>query len=400
VVRAARYRDVFAVSEYRALFGAQLFSVIGDQFARVALAVLVYQRTNSPALTALTYALTFLPGIIAGPLLSGLADRFPRRRVMIAADLSRAGLVAVMAIPGMPFVGLCVLLVAVQMLAAPFDAARSATVPHVFGDGRGDDRYPVANAISNITHQAGQLLGFAPAGLLVVGVTASGALLIDSATFVLSAVLLRLGVQDRPAPGDGGPGVGSWARRVSAGARLVWADRRLRWLTLILCVPAFPVVIEGLAVPYAAELRISTVAVGLLFAAEPLGSVVGMVLISRIAHDRQLRLLGPLATLSCLVLVVCALEPGLWMTVVLWCASGLASAYFTTANTELTLATPDAQRGQVNGLVGTACRVSQGLGVLAAGVTAEVVAPTVAIAIAGAVGAVYAWVVVAGWHDA
>jgi len=398
--RAARYREVFAVPEYRALFGAQLFSVIGDQFARVALAILVYDRTGSATLTALTYALTFLPGIVAGPLLSGLADRYPRRQVMVVADLARAGLVAVMAIPGMPFVWLCVLLVGVQMLAAPFDAARSSVVPQVFGGGRGDDRYPVANAISNITYQGGQLLGFAPAGLLVVGVSTSGALLLDAATFVVSAALVRFGVRDRPAPPVGATGLGSWGRRIAAGGRLVWADRRLRWLTLVLCVPAFPVAIEGLAVPYAVELEISTAAVGLLFAAEPAGSVLGMLLISRLPHLRQLRLMGPLAITSCAVLVVCAAQPGLLVTVALWFASGLASAYFTTANSELTLLVPDAQRGQVNGLVGTACRVSQGLGVLTAGVAADVVQPAVAIATAGAVGAVYAAVVAAGWGRA
>jgi hypothetical protein len=44
----------------------------------VALAVLVFERTGSPGQTALTYALTFLPAVLAGPLLPGLADR-PQR---------------------------------------------------------------------------------------------------------------------------------------------------------------------------------------------------------------------------------------------------------------------------------------------------------------------------------
>ncbi|HEY0636663.1 MAG TPA: MFS transporter [Pseudonocardiaceae bacterium] len=400
--RAARYRDVFAVPEFRALFGAQLLSVVGDQFARVALAVLVYDKTGSATLTALTYALTFLPSIVAGPLLSGLADRFPRRRVMVGTDLARAGLVALMAVPGTPFVVLCVLLVAVQMLAAPFEAARSSLMPLVFGssDTHRDERYPVANAISNITYQGGQLLGFAPAGLLIAGVSTSGALLIDAATFVVSALFLWFGVRERPAAFVGTPGLRGWAARVSAGGRLVWANRRLRWLTLVLCVPMFPVVVEGLAVPYAHDLDIGTAAVGLLFAAEPAGSMIGLILISRVPHARQVRLMGLLAALSCGALVGCAARPGLLLTVLLWFVSGLASAYFTTANTELTLTTPDARRGQVNGLVGTAVRATQGLGVVIAGVTADLVHPAYAIAAAGAVGALYAWVAVAGWSRA
>ena len=74
----------------------------GDQFAQVAIAILVYRRTHSLFLTALAYALTYLPPIAGGPLLSGLADLFPRRRVMIACDVLRVGTVGLMAVPGMP----------------------------------------------------------------------------------------------------------------------------------------------------------------------------------------------------------------------------------------------------------------------------------------------------------
>jgi MFS family permease len=67
----------------------QVLSFAGDQFARVAIAILVYGRIHSPFLTALAYAPTYLPPIAGGPLLSGLADLFRRRRVMIVCDLLR-----------------------------------------------------------------------------------------------------------------------------------------------------------------------------------------------------------------------------------------------------------------------------------------------------------------------
>lgn len=76
----------------------------------MAIAVLVYGRTHSAFLTALAYALTYLPPIADGPLLSGLADLFPRRRIMIVCDLFRVGTVGLMAMPGLPFAVLCVLL--------------------------------------------------------------------------------------------------------------------------------------------------------------------------------------------------------------------------------------------------------------------------------------------------
>ena len=104
------YREVFAIGEFRALWSAQVLSFAGDQLAQVAIAILVYGRTHSPFLTALAYALTYLPPIAGGPLLSGLADLFPRRRVMIVCDLFRVGTVGLMAIPSLPFTALCVLL--------------------------------------------------------------------------------------------------------------------------------------------------------------------------------------------------------------------------------------------------------------------------------------------------
>ena len=69
---AATFRDVFAVAEFRALWLAQLLSVIGDQLARVALTVLVYQQTRSPALAASVMALSFLPYLVGGLLLGAI----------------------------------------------------------------------------------------------------------------------------------------------------------------------------------------------------------------------------------------------------------------------------------------------------------------------------------------
>ena len=67
---------MFRVGEFRALWLAQVLSYVGDQFAQVAIAILVFERTGSAFLTALAYALTYLPPIVGGPLLSGLADLF------------------------------------------------------------------------------------------------------------------------------------------------------------------------------------------------------------------------------------------------------------------------------------------------------------------------------------
>ncbi|GLZ49352.1 MFS transporter [Actinomycetospora sp. NBRC 106375] len=388
----ARFRDVLADAQFRALWLAQLLSVLGDQVARVALAVLVFTETASAGLTALTYALTFLPDLVAGPLLSGIADRAPRRATMVVTDLLRAGLLALMAVPGMPFWALCLLVVAGQLLAAPFAAARAAILPHVLHG----ERYVVASAISGTTYQSGQVLGFALGGPLVAVVGVPTALLADAATFVVSALILQYGVVEQRATG-----AAHEHARLRSGARIVAGDRRLRALVALACVSAFVVTIEGLAAPYAAALGGGPVAVGLLLAANPLGAALGIVLLTRLVppHVRN-RLLGPLAVASCVPLVASALDPPLAGVLALWVLSGLFCAYQVPANAAFVAAVPDAHRGQAFGLAVTALRVTQGLGVLLAGLLAEITGPAPAVAAAGAVGVLVAFACAVAWSRA
>jgi MFS family permease len=120
------FRDVFAVAEFRALWLAQLLSVAGDQLARVALTILVYDRTRSPLLAAITFVVSIVPTFIGGVTLTWLADKYPRRAVMIACDLIRCALVLVMAIDGIPVAAMVVLLFFVTLVGAPFTSARAA----------------------------------------------------------------------------------------------------------------------------------------------------------------------------------------------------------------------------------------------------------------------------------
>lgn len=392
--RAAGYREVFAFGEFRALFGAQLLSVVGDQLARVALSVLVFDRTGSAALTALTYALTFLPDLVGGPLLSGLADRYPRRRLMIITDVGRAVLVAMMAVPGTPFGALCALLVAVQLLNSPFTAARAAMMPAILEG----DRYVIGSAVINMTGQAAQLLGFAAGGALVAAIGSGPVLLLDAATFAASAVLVRAGTRERRAEGvtAGKP----WLASIEAGAVLVWRDRRLRALIALACVSGFYVVPEGLAVPYSDQIGGGALAAGLLLATHPLGTLLGMGMVSRWSPEIRLRRLGPMAVLSCLPLVACAWAPGLAVTATLWTLAGAASAYNLVANAAFVQRVPDASRGQAFGLALTALRVAPGLGIVLGGVAAELVDPATTVAATGALGAGYATAAGRSWRRA
>ncbi|MFN2625660.1 MAG: MFS transporter, partial [Mycobacteriales bacterium] len=171
------YREVLGVREFAALFAAQLTSGIGDQVAKVALAILVFARSGNPLLAALAYAVTFLPWVIGGPVLSPIADRLPRRQVMIACDVARALIIAAMAIPGLPIVALFLLLTLASTLAPPFEAARAATLPDIL-DG---DHYVVGHSLANITSQFMQVVGFVVGGAIVAALGTRVTLLLDAA---------------------------------------------------------------------------------------------------------------------------------------------------------------------------------------------------------------------------
>ena len=197
----ATFRDVFAIGEFRWLWLAYLLSIAGDQLALVALTVLVYARTHSPFAAAAAYTVGFLPWLIGGPTLAGLADRFPRRTVMIICDLASMVLVAVMALPAVPLAALIVLLFAVTLLGSPYRASRSAMLPDILPG----DRYVLGTAAMQTTNRTGRLLGFAVGGAVVGLVGARPAMALDAATFAASALLLRAGVRLRPLPRQPAP---------------------------------------------------------------------------------------------------------------------------------------------------------------------------------------------------
>ncbi|MFB4302203.1 MFS transporter [Actinomadura sp. NTSP31] len=392
----ATYREVFAVGEFRALWLAQALSFVGDQLAQVALAVLVYHRTSSALLTAVTYALTYLPPIVGGPVLSGLADLFPRRTVMIVCDVLRACLVALMALVAMPFAGLCLLVFATVLLGTPFTAARAAVLPDVLEG----DRYVAGSAINNMTHQGAQMLGFLAGGAVVAVVGAYEALAIDALTFGMSAVILVGGLRPRAAPKRRErESLGLW-RGTRDGARLVFGDPVLRSLVSFAWLCAFYVVPEGLAAPYAATFDDSAVTVGVLMSAMPTGMVLGAFLFSRFVRPtNRLRLMGWMSMAACLPLVGAGVHPPLWGVVVLWAMAGMGSAYQLAANAAFVAAVPPAGRGQAFGLAQSGILAGQGIGILVGGAATQVLGPETVVALAGVMGLSVAAMLSLSWNQ-
>ena len=393
--QAARtsFRDVFAVAEFRALWMAQLLSVVGDQLARVALTVLVYDRTRSALLAAVTFAVSIVPTFIGGLTLAWLADRYPRRGVMITCDLIRGALVLVMAIPGMPLAAMVSLLFVVTLTEAPFTSARAAIFPDVLSG----DRYVVGTAVTLTTYQFAQVLGFAVGGTVVGFFGIRTSLVVDTVTFVGSALIVRAWVRPRPASAAGGHYESSRLIGIFAGARIVLARAALRTPLMFGLLAAFYEAPGGVAAPLAHALGGGSVSVGLILASNSLGQTAGALTFSRmVAPATRLRLMGPLATSACAVLVLFFWEPDLALSLLILVASGLCAAYQLAANAAFVSAAPPEQRSQAFGLAQGAMSLGQGVVMILAGAAAEHHSPARAIAVSGAVGAVVAMTVAVG----
>jgi MFS family permease len=399
-VQAAKttFRDVFAVTEFRALWVAQLLSVVGDQLARVALTLLVYDRTRSALLAAVTFVVSIVPTFVGGVTLAGLADRYPRRQVMIVCDLARCALVLVMAIPRVPLAAMVALLFVVTLVGAPFTSARAAVFPDVLAG----DSYVIGNAIMLTTSQIAQVIGFA-AGGAIFGVFHTGrSLLIDAATFAVSAAIARIWVLARPASSASGSDADTTTSRISgviAGSRLVFANPTLRTSMLLGWLAAFYDAPEGVAAPLGHSLGGGSVTVGLLLAFEVLGASIGSLAFGRAVRPaRRLRVMGPLAVAACAVLMLFAFSPPLVPDLLILAASGLFTCFQLAANAAFVRAAPAEQRSQAFGLAVGGMSLGQGLVMILAGAAAERYAPSAVIAVAGGLGAITATVLAISWQ--
>jgi MFS family permease len=386
--KSATFRDVFSVGEFRALWLAYLASVAGDQLALVAVTVLVYDRTRSPLLTALAYSAGFLPSAAGGISLARLADRYPRRTVMVVCDIACLVIVALMATPGLPLLLVVALLAIVTLLAAPFRAARSAMLPDILTG----DRYVMGTATMTITNRTGRTLGLAGGGIAVAFLGAHAALAVDAGTFAVSALTVRLGVRLRP--------VHARERHQESGVvSSVFKNRRLRTLMLFGWLVPFYAVPEGVAAPYAHLLHGGSAATGLILAAGPAGGIVGSTAFSRLVEpDRRQLYMGPLAVAACAILVLCFARPPLIASLVVFAASTLFSCYQLAANSAFVQAVPPSWRGQAFGLANGGINVGQSAWFAIAGAAAAAVSPAVVIGLSGLIGAVIAASLAVSWH--
>jgi MFS family permease len=371
--RPATFRDVFAVREFRALYFACTLSWLGDYLARAAVTVLVYQQTQSVLLSAASFAVSYLPWILGGPLLAALAERYPYRRVMIFSDLLRMSLIGLVAIPGLPIGAILALLFLAMLANPPTQAARSALMPLILSR----DRLVVGIAVNTSTSQAAQVVGYLAGAALAAAWNPRLALVLDAATFAISALLIAGGIRNRP-PAMTAAHRSHLLRETADGFRVVFGDQVLRSVAvLVFALMLFAIVPEGLAAAWAAQTNPDPssrgLAQGMIMAANPVGFVLGGLLIGRfVAPATRRRLIRPLAVIAPLALVPALTAPSAPVVALMAMVSGFAVAgLLPTLNGMFVLALRHGFRARAFGVMQGGLQLSQGGAVLITGLLAD-----------------------------
>jgi MFS family permease len=170
----------------RRFFFAHTQSALGTGAAYVALLVLAYQRFHSPWAITLILLADFLPATLLGPILGAAVDRFGRRRCAVIADVLRAAVFV-----GLGLASSFALIFALALLAgvgtALFKPAILAGLPSMVDD----DQLPAATSLYGAIEDLGVTVGPAIAAAVLVVADPSTVMLVNGATFALSALLVR-----------------------------------------------------------------------------------------------------------------------------------------------------------------------------------------------------------------
>ncbi|MEH0842785.1 MFS transporter [Micromonospora sp. CPCC 205711] len=397
----ATFSEVFGQAEYRAVFTASALSWIGDYVAKAAVTVLVYQQTDgSVALSAAAFAVSYLPWLVGGPVLATLAERHRYRQVMVVCDVVRMALTALIAVPHMPVWAILALLFATTLANPPSQAAKSALLPVILSG----DRLVLGLSLNASVGQAAQVVGYL-VGAAVAAFSPAAALLLNAATFALSAVLVRLGVRDRE-PAMTEAHRSHLLRETAEGFRIVFGTPVLRAIAvLVWSAMLFSIVPEGLAAAWAGERSDSGLGAGLaqavIMAANPVGFILGGLLIGRaLTPARRLALMRPLAVLAPLALVPALFDPPPTVVALLAAACGFAVAgMLPTANGLFVRALPNGYRARAFGVMATGVQAIQGAAVLITGLLAGRFSVPVVVGVWSAAGVLLMLVAALRWPD-
>ena len=384
------YRHVLRNREFRGLVVAQVTSELGDHVARVALASLVLKRTDSAFLAVLAFVVSFVPAVFGSALLGALADRLPRKVILLACDLARAavvGVIALVAVDSTPIWVLLLLLLVAETFTAPFVAASRAVLPDVLPDAR---ECLVGSGLMRVMFQVDQVLGILAAGIVIVLVGERAGLLLDVVSFLISFAVLAVTLRWRPASRRAfmeGDGRRTLIDDFREGWHSVFDNPALRALVLLGWGAAvFLVAPEAVALAYAREDGAGPAVGAALMASLPAGAALGALLVARLDPVRQVGLIVPLAVTACAPLLLTSLAPPWEATLPLWFVAGLSQGFMVPLLTTVNLVSPAELRGRVNGLAGAGFSTITAVTFLLAGAMADLASAAVAVTVAAVIG--------------
>jgi len=386
---AGSLRLLAANRPFRLLWSARAVSFLGDSLSLVALMLHVAETTGQALAVAwLLLAGDFAPALL-GPLTGTVADRFDRRRVMVGCELLQGALVVVIAL-WLPALPLLLVLVGLRAVAAQvFQPASRAAVPAVVPE-RDLER---ANAAVGLASNGGEALGPLVAAVALPVLEVRGVLLVDAASFLVSAALLGLlpplagsGDDDRARPA-------SFLADAGAGLRYLRGQPILRavvggYVAVVACTGIDDVALVFLATD---TFGAGESAAGLLLAAVGIGLLAGYALLARIGAvprttSAAALLLGGFAVSSAGNLLT-GLAWAVAAAFAVQAVRGLGIAAMDVAATTLVQrVAPPGLRGRVFGSLYGGIGVAAALSYLLGGLLLDRTSPRVAFVAAGAAG--------------
>jgi len=229
----ATWRMLAGRRDLRLVLTAGVISMTGDWILTIGLTYRVFAVTGSTVASALTMASAFAPQLLLGAVAGVFADRWDRRRTMIAADLLlAAGLLPLLLVHDASRIWIVFAVLFWEGCVEQFfSPAQQAMVPRLVPE----DELVAANALSGQVSNVSRLAGSALGGVLAAAGGIVAVTLADAASFLASAVLLVLvrttgrtavregnplrpaAVGGQPGPGAAGRGRHGPARRAPAG---------------------------------------------------------------------------------------------------------------------------------------------------------------------------------------
>jgi MFS family permease len=378
------FAAVFHNEDLRRLELAWSGSIIGQWGYEVALAVFAY-RAGGAAAVGLVGLVRLLPAAFVAPFAALLGDRFPRKRVMVAADLVRAcamGGAAAAVFGGAPAAAVYALAVVTALTSTAFQPAQAALLPAL---ARSPEELTAANATSTTLESVGFFIGPALGGLLLAVTSVGAVFSVTAGLFLWSALVLgRMRAESR---GDTTVEPESIVREALAGFRAIAGEGRLRLLvglygaqTLAAGVLRVLLVVTALRI-----LDLGPSGVGFLNSAVGVGALAGMIVVLAVIGTRRLAGVFQLGlVLWGVPLALLGIWPSVAAAILLFGVLGIGNTLVDVAGLTLVQrAAPEQVRARVFGVLESVLLATIGIGAILAPLLTAAFGPRGALIAAG-----------------